>query len=103
MNEIIENIEEIRDKKGYKQAYMADKMGVTQGAYSNYVNRSQDIPFNRLKQIANIFDCSVVDIITYPEKYVPESEIKKDCEICDRKDKIIQNLTEYIEVLKKKK
>ena len=43
---------------------------------------------------------NVIDVITYPVKYVPQAEI---CEKCQEKDKIIQNLNELIEVLKKRK
>ncbi|MDR1517682.1 MAG: helix-turn-helix transcriptional regulator [Dysgonamonadaceae bacterium] len=54
--------------KGIKQSVMAERMGIAQAAYSNYVNRNNDIPFNRLTQIANVLGVSVIDIITYPEK-----------------------------------
>ena len=42
----------------------------------------------------------VIDVITYPVKYSP---VVEQCENCKEKDKIIQNLNEYIEVLKKRK
>ncbi len=42
----------------------------------------------------------VIDVITYPVQYAP---IVEQCQNCKEKDKIIQNLNEYIEVLKKHK
>lgn len=101
MNDILENIEEIRKQKGYKQAYVAQKLGIGQTAYSNYVRRSNDISIGRLSRIAEVLGVSVVDIITYPVKYIPESEQKKDCPDCKAKDELIATLNDYIRILKK--
>jgi transcriptional regulator with XRE-family HTH domain len=97
---ILESIESIRKEKGVKQSVIAEALGVKQPAYSNYITRSDDIYFNRLSQIANVLGVSVVDIITYPEKYVPETDF---CSKCREKDDIIKNLNEYIKMLTKKK
>ena len=100
MKEIFKNIEEIRREKGIKQLVIAELMGVTQAAYSNYVNRNEDIPLSRLTQLANIFKISVIDILTYPVKYVPETEC---CNECRKKEETIDNLNEYIKLIKNKK
>jgi len=70
MENILENIEIIRKQKGIKQSVMAEKLGINQSAYSNIVTRNTDIPFGRLSQIADILGVSVVDIITYPKRYI---------------------------------
>jgi len=98
--EILKNIEAIRKEKGIKQSVIAELLGVKQPAYSHCINRSEDIWFGKLLQISNILEVSVIDIITYPQKYVPETD---HCNSCKEKDKIIRNLNEYIETLKKKK
>lgn len=103
MEKIIENIEAIRKDKGIKQSVIAESLGITQGAYSQYVWRNHDLKYNKIVEIANILKVSVVDIVTYPEKYVPLSEIKKECAECRQKDIIIENLNNYIEILKKTK
>ena len=100
MKEIFKNIEEIRREKGIKQILIAELMGVTQSAYSNYVNRNDDISMSRLTQIANILKISVIDILTYPIKYVPETDL---CEECRKKDETIEILNEYIKLIKNKK
>ncbi len=100
METIFKNIEEIRKEKGKKQAIIAEALGVGQSAYSNYVNRNNDIPYSRLSRIANILEVSVVDIITHPVKYVPETE---KCSNCKEKDEIIRNLNNYIKTLEKRK
>ncbi|MDR1716531.1 MAG: helix-turn-helix transcriptional regulator [Prevotella sp.] len=69
MSNILQNIEAIRKKKGIKQAVIAEALGVKQPAYSNYITRNDDIYFNRLSQIANVLNISVIDIIIYPDVY----------------------------------
>lgn len=103
MNTIQENIELIRKEKGLKQSYIAERLGVGQSAYSNYIQRNSDIKFGLLSHICDIIGCSVVDVITYPEKYVPISEVNKECENCKQKDLIIENLNNYIQILKSSK
>lgn len=100
MENILENIEAIRKEKRIKQAVLAEILGIKQSAYSNYIHRESDINWSRLLQISNAFGMDVIDVITYPAKYGPLAD---QCESCKEKDKIIQNLNEYIEVLKKRK
>lgn len=100
MNDIFENIEEIRKQKGFKQAYVAQKLGIGQTGYSNIIRRSTDIQLGRLSRIADVLGVSVVDIITYPVKFIPESEQKKDCPDCQAKDELIATLNDYIQILK---
>ena len=100
MEKILENIEAIRKQKGIKQEVIADALGIGQSAYSNYINRESDITWSRLLQICNILGVDVIDVIKYPIPYAPMVE---QCQGCKEKDKIIQNLNDYIEILKKKK
>lgn len=102
MIEILKNIEAIRKEKHVKQELIAKELGVSQPAYSNYVTRNVDIPFSRLSQIADILKVDVVDIIKYPEHYVPESLNVPECEDCKEKDAIIRSLNRYIEILEGK-
>jgi len=100
MENIFENIEAIRRKKELKQEVIAKELGVTQSAYSNYINRNEDIPLGRLSRIANILGVDVIDIIKWPVKYMPE---EKNCKACCEKDTIIENLNILIDEYKKKK
>ena len=102
MIKILENIEAIRKEKGIKQEEMGKRLGVTQMAYSNYVNRNLDIPYSRLELIAKALDVSVVDIIAYPETYVPKSSIPPTCEECEKKQKTIDHLNKLIEIYEMK-
>ncbi|MDR2839854.1 MAG: helix-turn-helix domain-containing protein [Paludibacter sp.] len=95
---ILENIEIIRKQKGIKQTVIAEMLGVKQPAYSNYITRSADIPFNRLLQICNVLETDVINVIKYPVKYVPETE---QCEQCHDYKEIIKSLNNYIKTLEK--
>jgi len=97
LTDILTNIEEIRKNKGLTQTVLAEKLGIGQSAYSNYISRNSDMKFSLLEKIADALQVPVIDIITYPKVYVPNSHI---CTDCIEKDKTIQNLNEYIEVLK---
>lgn len=75
MERILENIEAIRKEKGLKQSDMARELNVSQSAYSNIITRNTDIYLGKLSQIADILGVSVIDIITYPKKYVDVDQI----------------------------
>ena len=100
MNTIASNIEAIRRKVGVKQEDLAKRLGVSQGTYSGYLTQNQDIRYGLILDIANKLGVSVVDIITYPDKYVLKSD---QCVDCLKKGKTIENLNEYIEVLRRKR
>lgn len=102
MIDIIKNIEEIRNQKRIKQEEMGRRLGVSQTGYSNYINRSVDMPYSRLSMIADALEVSVIDIITWPDHYIPESEAHPQCEECKKKDEIIGNLNELLAVYKQK-
>ena len=85
MENVIENIEAIRREKGIKQEVIAQELGVSQAAYSNYVTRNSDIYYRRLSRIANAMGVSVIDVITYPKKFVDVDSIAiESCSIAER-------------------
>jgi len=101
MENILKNIEAIRKEKRIKQEVIAAELGIKQSSYSSFITRESDITFSRLSRISDIFGMSVVDVITFPDKYVPASTDKK-CDDCAEKDKTIQHLNKYIEVLEQR-
>lgn len=102
MNKILENLEAIRAEKGLKQEYVAQKLGISQQAYSRYFSEQDDMKVSRLQQICSALGVSLVDVVTWPEHYVPESETTPQCEECRKKDEIIENLNELLTVYKQK-
>lgn len=93
------NIEAIRKERGLTQAFVAKKIGITQATYSEQVNPHYNLTVSRLSEIADAIGVNIVDIITYPEHWIPESD---SCQKCKEKDKIIANLNKLIEVLENK-
>lgn len=76
MKDILKNIREKRVELNYSQEYMADELDMTQAAYSNWEKGARELTYNNLLRIADVFGCSVIDIITYPKKYVDAETIK---------------------------
>ena len=101
MENILKNIEAIRKEKHIKQDVIASELGIKQSSYSSFITRESDITFSRLSQISDILGVSVIDIITYPERYVPETSMKQ-CENCAEKDRTIAHLNMLIKMMEKK-
>lgn len=102
MIDIFKNIEAIRKEKGITQSEIGKRLGVKQTAYSNYVTRNLDMPFSRLSLIADALGVQVIDIITYPDRYVPETQAHPTCEECEKKQRTIDNLNLLITVYQNK-
>ena len=96
----MQNIESIRHEKGIKQTDLAERLGIKQNTYSQYITRNLDIKFDLLSRIADKLEVPVIDIITYPKKYALAKDAHS-CPLCKEKDETIRNLNEYITTLKK--
>lgn len=71
MNDILDNIRNLRTQRGYSQGWMGEKLGLTQTGYSLIEAGKRGLPYKQLYQIAMIFEMDVIDLITYPEKWGP--------------------------------
>jgi len=78
MKSIIENIRTLRESKGYSQEYMAELMGITQSAYARFERGATKTDLKMVSLIAQTLEINLIDIITYPEKYVNIKEISKE-------------------------
>ena len=96
----MQNIESIRHEKGIKQTDLAERLGIKQNTYSQYITRNLDMKFELLSRIADKLEVPVIDIITYPEKYMLVKDAHS-CPQCKEKDATIGNLNEYIGMLRK--
>ena len=63
-------IKKLRELKGFKQEYMAERLGITQQSYSKLESDKGDIPFSRIEQLADIFEMKPEDIVAFDEKYI---------------------------------
>lgn len=109
------DFEGIRNFKGVTQKQFADHLNRDQSAVSKLENGITQLKFSDLEEFAKLVDMPIVDIITYPEKYVPENKNKDYpennikrivnepsgyCALCKAKDKMITELQGDKEFLK---
>lgn len=83
------------------QKQVAQRLGISDQAVSNWFNSPKDVKLSRITHMCELLNISIVDVLTYPEKYVPEAQMNPVCDECKRKDEIIENLTELLRVYKK--
>lgn len=69
-NQIIKNIIQIRNSQGITKRSMALSLNINEASYGRIENGTIALSYSMLAKIASIFDMSVVDILTYPDKYV---------------------------------
>lgn len=65
-----EKIRKIRTLKGFSQDYLANKLNISQVAYSDIENNKTKISLKRLEEISTIFELDINDILTFDEKQV---------------------------------
>lgn len=68
---ILANIVKIRNDKGLTQASIAESIEVDYTTYSKTESGQIKLTLDRLANIASCFNMDIVDVITYPYKYVP--------------------------------
>jgi len=73
MIEVVQNIVALRKKMGFKQAIIADAIGCDVSNWSKVETGAQALQIEDLEKIANCFHLRVIDLFTYPERYVRES------------------------------
>lgn len=68
--EIYETIKEIRLQKSINQQVIADSLGVDVAVISNIERGKRDLKVKELEIISNTLGINVIDLFTYPDKYV---------------------------------
>lgn len=74
---VIENIKKIRLEKGVTQLDIALALDFKESNWNKIENGKQFLKVNHLAKIADVLGVSVVDLFTYPKKYVDSSIIQK--------------------------
>ena|SRR5690606_39148924 len=70
MEKIENKIRKIRELKNLTQEYMADKLGISQAAYSKIENGNTKVSYDKLQDIAKIMGVKVEDIQSFDtQKY----------------------------------
>jgi len=98
MNNVGKNIRRLRQKKGWTLVQIAEKVQVSVPAFSKIETGPTDINMSRLKQLAEIFGVSILDIL-YDEGENPQDELMNEATILKAK---IQEKEETVSVLQRK-
>lgn len=74
---IRKNIETIRIERGLSQEGMVAKMKKTQSAYARFESGKTKIDLNTIDTFARVNNMTVIDVITYPKKFIDSEELCK--------------------------
>jgi len=96
MIDLQKNLSAILKERGILHKNVAQAIGVTDAAVSNWFNRNSEMKFSTVSQICEKLSIPIVDVVTYPKKYIPEESLQPECEECKKKDEIIDYLTELL-------
>lgn len=97
------NLKAILKKNGILQKQVAHELGMTEQGLSNWFTRNTSMTFEQITRICEVAKIPVVDAVTWPVKYVPESqEPSPICEECQKKQETIDNLNELLREYKQK-
>ena len=92
------NIKELRISKGLKQSDLANLLHVAQTTISNWENDRTEPDFESLKRMADIFNCSIDELLGQKEKPVVKDDgLNQKLERLS--DRNLQRLEEYIDLL----
>ncbi len=75
---IVGNLHKILIARNLTQASMAEFAGTTPSQFSKILNGQVKLTLEQISNIATHLKMSEIDLITYPEKYVPLSEKKSE-------------------------
>lgn len=76
--EIYESIKTIRLQKSINQQNIADALNLDVAVVSNIEKGKRDLRVKELEVISNVLGISVIDLITYPDKYVKQSQPQEE-------------------------
>lgn len=74
MIQVVQNIIALRKKMGFKQAIIANAIGCDVSNWSKVETGAQSLQIEDLEKIANCLHVRVIDLFTYPDRYVRESQ-----------------------------
>lgn len=70
----IKNIVQIRESKGLTKRKVADALNINEASYGRIESEKIALSYNHLALLASCFEMDVIDIITYPKRYVLSEE-----------------------------
>lgn len=73
--DVVANIKAIRLKKGINQSILADALSVDNAVISNIERGTRELKVNELEVISKCLGVTVLDLFTYPKRYVDADTI----------------------------
>jgi transcriptional regulator with XRE-family HTH domain len=70
MKTIYSTIKELREKNGKKQADLAEVLNLDTSGYGKLERGTTDITLTKLEILAEYYNMSVIDLLSYPDKYI---------------------------------
>jgi len=70
MNNIGVNIRKVREKKGFSQEYVAEKLGINQSTYGKLERDVSNITLDRLYKIADVLDEDITTLLDIGKKNI---------------------------------
>lgn len=65
-----EKIKKVRQLKGYKQDYMADRLQISQKQYSLYENDDSNLEWKTIEKIAKVLEIDTVKLVGFDETQI---------------------------------
>lgn len=94
---VVANIIKIMTDRGIKQSFMAISLDISEQQVSKILNGRIKLSLSMLAKIASFLEMREIDIITYPEVYVAQSEEKRNTKAIlqveldqDKKEKVLK-------------
>lgn len=81
---ISDNIRILRENFNYSQEQVADKLGLSQQAYSLIEKNPEKTSLKYLQKIADVFSVSVSELIMEDERFVQQNFNQKNCNIASK-------------------
>lgn len=75
---ILKNIEIFRDRSEKSQDQMAELMNISQSKYARFESGKTKTDLNQLINFCESLNTTLIDLVTYPEKYVKSGEEMQD-------------------------
>ena len=75
---IVTNIIKIRHSKDIRQAIVATAINVDSSTYCKIESGQMGLSLERLSEIASFFNMRMIDVITYPKRYVNIEELPEE-------------------------
>lgn len=69
--QILSNIIKILNERNLTRSSLIEPLELSDGSVSKLLNGQTKLSYDALSKIASFLSISVIDIITYPDKYVP--------------------------------